>query len=177
MQGIRIPACTLIIAIFAFGATSETFRHGTFNLLGNSIDMDAQLALLGFFNKLLDMMVQYSLEDGILVHYILDGFLTLCRYPLDRPGHERRACQAAGRHCKLFQKMHAIWMARHRLGWSLPLACLAISVCVLLLGVGVNTLGIPKERWYPNAGPWHTTKDMKEIMTIYTPQITLESID
>ena len=69
------------------------------------------------------------------------------------------------------------WLGTDWVGLFCFPAFFAISVCVLLLGVGVDTLGIPKERWYPNAGPWHTTKDIKETMTIHTPQITLESID
>lgn len=28
--------------------------------------------------------------------------------------------------------------------------CFPISLCVLLQGLGVNTIGIPKQRWYPN---------------------------
>jgi len=44
------------------------------------------------------------------------------------------------------------WSGTGLVGLFRFLASLAISVCVLLLGVGVNTLGIPKERWYPNAG-------------------------
>jgi hypothetical protein len=30
------------------------------------------------------------------------------------------------------------------------LICLSVSFCVLLQGAGVNTIGIPKSRWYPN---------------------------
>ncbi|KAI9685664.1 MAG: hypothetical protein M1822_004224 [Bathelium mastoideum] len=70
-----------------------------------------------------------------------------------------------------------------RLGWRGVLGSLislAISMCVLLTGVAINTIGIPKERWYtnpPGSGGFRVTKKVKKKLTVETPQMILNNID
>ena len=52
---------------------------------------------------------------------------------------------------------------------------LASSVCFLLLGAAMNTIGIPKGRWYPDLFPKSKANDA--LMTIKTTQMSLASLD
>lgn len=79
------------------------------------------------------------------------------------------------------------WQKCKRLGWKgigklgvlRFVSCLAISVCVLLLQPAINTVGIPKARWYPNMdeGGWKITGHNKELLTVITPRMRLHGFD
>ena len=52
---------------------------------------------------------------------------------------------------------------------------LASSICFLLLGAAMNTIGIPKGRWYPDLFP--KSKANEALMTIKTAQMDLASVN
>lgn len=56
---------------------------------------------------------------------------------------------------------------------------LSISCCVLFLALAVNTVGIPKERWYPNLSDsgFQVTDAVRRLLTITTPRMQLHGID
>ncbi|KAF1999398.1 hypothetical protein P154DRAFT_601541 [Amniculicola lignicola CBS 123094] len=67
----------------------------------------------------------------------------------------------------------ASWRSTFRL-----VIMLAISISIMLLGAGLNTIGWPKMRWYPdipfNANP---TERWSEDLTIYAPLMLIEHVD
>lgn len=68
----------------------------------------------------------------------------------------------------------AFYKRCRRQGWRWQnffrfLVALLISLCVLLQGVGVNTIGIPKQRWYPN----YSGGVPDESLTLSTPLIRI----
>ena len=60
-------------------------------------------------------------------------------------------------------------------GWLGFLLTLTTSVCLLLQGAAINTVGLPKARWSPDLWPHSKTNDAS--MTMSTPQMNLTSID
>lgn len=56
---------------------------------------------------------------------------------------------------------------------------LSVSCCVLFLALAVNTVGIPKERWYPNLtdSGFQVTDSVRRLLTITTPCMQLHGID
>lgn len=78
-----------------------------------------------------------------------------------------------------YQKCHILGWEKIRI-WGLLrfISCLAISICVLLLAPAINTIGIPKERWYPNIGQgWGMTEKAKRALTITAPRMTIYGFD
>lgn len=55
------------------------------------------------------------------------------------------------------------------------LLCFLVSICVLLQGVGTNTLGMPKQRWYPNYNPKKAAPPEGNLM-LRTPMVTINTI-
>lgn len=55
---------------------------------------------------------------------------------------------------------------------------LSISCCVLLLALAINTVGIPKERWYPNLNDsgFQVTDAVRQLFTITTTRMELQSL-
>lgn len=56
---------------------------------------------------------------------------------------------------------------------------LSISCCVLFLALAINTIGIPKERWYPNLSDsgFQVTDAVRRLLTITTPRMQLHGLD
>lgn len=80
-----------------------------------------------------------------------------------------------------FHKRRVLWGWR-RLGSGgifRFIISLSISSCVLLLGLAINTVGIPKERWYPNLSDsgFQVTDAVRRLLTITTPRMELHSLD
>lgn len=59
------------------------------------------------------------------------------------------------------------------------ITCLAVSICVLLLALAINTVGISKERWYLDGGKggWTLKGNAQMSMTITSPRMILNGID
>ena len=52
---------------------------------------------------------------------------------------------------------------------------MASAICFLLLGAAINTIGIPKGRWYPDLFPKSKAND--SLMTLKTPRMSLTNLE
>ncbi|EPE09114.1 hypothetical protein F503_06890 [Ophiostoma piceae UAMH 11346] len=149
----RIIAVGLITAAISFGANHLVFSFKAGKLFGREIDIDLQLALLGLLNKIMDLLVTISLEDlaGVALTMSLVG----------RPSLLGKSNGGVGiKDLELSQELTKPWAAISSFykrctdsGWSLASVLrfvlgLTVSICLLLQGVAINTIGMPKERWY-----------------------------
>ena len=167
---IIIVACAV-----AFGASDFVLGLDSFVVLGEDIDTDLQLALIGFVNKIFDFLAQTALQNIALV------VVTVWMISADKQG-------ANGHDFDLFKelvnpyKATAGFVNRCRafgwrgVGWSGTsrfVASLVISICVILSAVGLNTIGVPKRRWLPDsnfdAGNPH--------LTVYSPLKVMRGLD
>jgi hypothetical protein len=158
------------------------FIFSNISVLGSGINVDIQLALIGLLNKILDVFVQASLKHTASI--FLTVWMTL--------GSNFSGVNIVDFELKdeLTQPWTCVlnfWTRYSTLGWRglgcwglfRFIACLAVSICVLLLALAVNTVGIPKERWYPN-GPddgWQLTDKVRNSMTVTSPRMTLNGIN
>jgi hypothetical protein len=155
----------ILCAAMGVGAEQAVFRFGSLSLLGNSIDSDLQLALLGLINKILDFLVTVSLENvmGVLLTWLMisrgkgrsgGGGVGLedleLKEEIIKPW---RAVAAFVGRCKLGYRgeeqggrfeWSVFWASLGRFAFAM-----ATSLCILTLGLAINTVGMPKERWYP----------------------------
>lgn len=145
--------------------------------------VDVQLAAIGLVNKIMDIFVQASLKHtasifltkwmavgsskhrGVsLLDLDLKSELTqpwTCVYNF----HKRR-------------KLHG-WKALGSAGIFRFITSLWVSCCVILLALAINTVGIPKERWYPNLtdSGFQVTDSVRRLLTITTPVMQLHGLD
>lgn len=140
--------------------------------------------LIGVVNKILDYLSQNALEHLALM------ILTI------RMAQEPASSRFAGVNVSEYDMKEELmkpWVAvarfierwrslgcggREGLHYSAVfrfLATLVISICFLLLGAGMNTIAIPKGRWYPNL--WPKTNANDALMTLRTPQLKLQNVD
>jgi hypothetical protein len=151
-------------------------------VFGEEVDADLKLAFLGFFNKSLDVLLVSSLE------YMASFLLTVWMAQVPAAGRDRHG--ATYDDFGLKDELTKPWMTvvsfitrwrRSRLSWKSAfrcLLCLCISVSVMLQGLAVNTVAIPKKRWYPNLQQrWGTTAGDRKTMRIEYPKVLLEGID
>ena len=143
-----------------------------------------QLVFIGVVNKTLDYLFQNGFEHLALI------ILTISM------AQEPASTYLAGAHSSdydLKEELIKPWVAVDKFitrwrsfGWRGPevlqcpalvrfLATLLTSISFLLLGAGMNTVGIPKARWYPNL--WPKTMANDALMTIRTPQMKLQNVD
>lgn len=182
-----VRGCTLLIMIGAlvFGSKLQIFPLKETSVWGIRLDPDLQLVLIEVVNKILDYLSQNALEHLALM------ILTISM------AQEPASSHLAGVHISDYDMKEELmkpWVAvanfikRWRsFGWRGPqrhlqysallrfLATLTVSICFLLLGAGLNTVGIPKARWYPNL--WPKTKANDALMTLRTPQMKLQNVD
>ena len=164
-----------------FGSKRQLFDFGTASIWGMQVTPDTQLALLGVFNKCLDYLVDNALENISL--------LSLTIWMTEEPAKEH----TSGVHLVDYEMKEELvkpWIAglnhieRWRvIGWK-GLGCRGImrfagtitsSICFLLMGAAINTVGLPKARWYPDLFP-HSDAN-QALMKINTPRMSLASID
>ncbi len=142
---------------------------------------DTQLALLGVFNKCLDYLVDNALENITL--------LSLTLWMTQRPTENH----PSGVHLVDYEMKEELvkpWIAvmnhieRWRVfGWKglgyrgmMRFAVtMASSICFLLLGAAINTVGLPKARWYPDLFP--ASDANHALMKIKTPRMSLAGVD
>ena len=60
-------------------------------------------------------------------------------------------------------------------GFSRFIITLISSICFLLLGAAINTIGLPKGRWYPDL--WPASKHTEDLLRLEQPRQQIEAID
>ena len=150
----RIIAAGVLIAAITFGATRLVFGLESRALFGRDVDVELQLALLGLVNKIMDLLVTISLEDlaAVTLTVAIAGRASLLTAK-NRRGVHLSDFELAQELTKPWQSIAAFYGRCKIFGWSLSsfarfVVTLIVSVCVLLQGLSLNTIGMPKERWY-----------------------------
>ncbi|KAF7670898.1 hypothetical protein GT037_011026 [Alternaria burnsii] len=181
---IRIVATGIITAGITLGATRTYISIGLSRVFGEEVDADLKLAFLGFFNKSLDVILVSSLE------YMASFLLTvwMARAPTVVGGRHGATYNDFG----LKDELTKPWMTvasfitrgrRSSWKWSWRsvfrlILCLCVSISVMLQGLAINTVAIPKKRWYPNLqAKWGTTPGDRKIMHIEYPKVLLQGVD
>jgi hypothetical protein len=181
---LRLAASCIIIAGLCFGARQSYFSVGVSRVWGTELDADLKLALLGFFNKTLDVILVSSLE------YTASMMLTVW---MARAGTSSTVSLVGGATFSDFDLKDELtkpWMTlvnfftrwrRSRWSWKSFLRCilcLCISISVMLQGLAINTIAVPKARWYPNfLSTWKMTEQTRNIMTVDHPKTFLQAVD
>ena len=165
----------------AFGSKRQLFDFGTSSIWGMQVTPDTQLALLRVFNKCFDYLVDNALEN--ITHLSLTLWMT------EKPTKNRPSGVLPVDY-EMKEELVKPWIAglihieRWRMsGWKglgyrgvIRFAItIASSICFLLLGAAINTIGLPKARWYPDLFPYSNANDA--LMTIETPHMSLASVD
>ena len=140
--------CAILIAI-GFGGSSRNFSVKTKQVLGRTVDADLQLAFLGLINKIMDLLLTKALQ--LTAGVIVTLWMTT---PRSNPGARLADFDLGEELTKPWEacgKFSERWstFGWKRAGWRRFLITLPVSVCVLLQGLAINTIGVPKERWYP----------------------------
>ena len=148
LAGKIMVLCAILIAI-GFGGSSRNFSVKTKQVLGRTVDADLQLAFLGLINKIMDLLLTKALQltAGVIVT------LWMTR-PRSSPGARLADFDLGEELTKPWEacgKFSERWstFGWKRAGWRRFLITLPVSICVLLQGLAINTIGVPKERWYP----------------------------
>lgn len=175
---LRLTALVIILVGISFGAKQSYLAIGISHVLGAELDADLKLALLGFFNKSLDVILVSSLE------YTASLMLTIW---MSSGGKSQGATFSdfglKDELTKPWMTLVSFYTRYKQSKWSWKsllrcLFCLCISISVLLQGLAVNTIAVPKARWYPNYDPaWKITAQSREIMTVVHPKSMLQAID
>lgn len=176
----RLVAIGLLVAGLSFGIRQQYFSLSITRLFGAEVDADLKLALLGFVNKILDVLLLSSLE------YMSSFLLTVW---MSRASHAHGATFSD---FELKEELTKPWMAiinfatrlqRSKWTWKSLLRCLlclCISISVMLQGLAINTIAIPKKRWYPDPdntyGLGLAARDHKDL-TVEHPKTFLEAVD
>lgn len=169
--------------MIVFGAKCITFGLGDYSLGAVTFSVDVQLAAIGLVNKIIDLFVQASLKHTASI------FLTTWM-AVGSSKHQGASLLDLDLRNELTQPWTCIYNFHKRRilhGWRGlgPLGAfrffisLSISCCVLFLALAVNTVGIPKERWYPNLtdSGFQVTDSVRRLLTITTPRMQLQGID
>ncbi|KAM0723636.1 hypothetical protein Q7P37_000624 [Cladosporium fusiforme] len=154
-----------LITAIALGGTSTVFSIKTKTVIGNAVDPDLQLAFLGLINKILDLLVTKALQ--ITASVVLTLWMTqqphsgvqLADFEL---GEELTKPWAA------LARFRERWSRRgwKNADWSRLLVALPVSICVILQGLAINTIGVPKERWsseVPNVTVSHPIMQVQSL--------------
>lgn len=138
-----------ILTGIGLGGSSRSFSVKTRQVLGSAVDADLQLAFLGLINKIMDLLITKALQ-------ITAGMVVTLWMTRQRPNSGVRLADfdlgeeltKPWEACTKFSDRWSVFGWR-RAGWRRLLITLPVSVCVLLQGLAINTIAIPKERWYP----------------------------
>lgn len=184
MITIRIVATGIITAGITLGATRTYISIGLSRVFGEEVDADLKLAFLGFFNKSLDVILVSSLE------YMASFLLTvwMARAPAvvgDRHGATYNDFGLKDELTKPWMTVASFITRGRRSSWRWSwrsvfrlFLCLCVSISVMLQGLAINTVAIPKKRWYPNLqAKWGTTPGDRKIMHIEYPKVLLQGVD
>ncbi|KAH8703749.1 hypothetical protein BGW36DRAFT_423297 [Talaromyces proteolyticus] len=151
--GIRVIQIAIIAVVFYIGGKQQAFNLSDDQVMrGIMVSVDAQLAVFGVANKILDYLMDMALDHAVSVT------LTLWM-----------ACSISDHYAgikvddfSIKEELSKPWIA----GWAFiqrwrkdgfrftslgrGMLCLAVSLAVVLQGAGVNTIGMPKARWSPS---------------------------
>jgi hypothetical protein len=150
---VRVSSLALLTTAISLGATRVLLNVHAQRLFGRNVDIDVQLAILGLVNKVMDLLVTMSLEN--LAAVTLTLWMAGKKAMLGSPGVRLMDLGLSQELTKPWVSVQAFWKRCNALGWNATgyrgllrfLVTLAISICVLLQGVAINTIGMPKERW------------------------------
>jgi hypothetical protein len=181
---VRIIAIGIVLTGISVGAKQTYVGLSASQVLGAEVDADLKLAALGFFNKSLDVLLVSSLE------YTASFILTIwMAWP-----HSgiKPSAGATFSDFGLKDELTKPWMTivsfitrcgRSKWSWASflrCLMCLCVSISVMLQGLAVNTVAIPKKRWYPDpssASRWSSATRDRKTMTVQYPKVLLREID
>ena len=143
-----VLAAAVIIGAITLGATRQIFSLRTQSIFGRNVDADLQLAFIGVINKIQDLLVTKAFTS-------LAGVLLTLKMTTFRSGATLLDFDLADELTKPWCSLWAFWKRKNTFGWRRAswlrlLITSATSVCVLLQGLAINTMGIPKERWIPD---------------------------
>lgn len=151
----RVFSIGILVGCLALGAKRQVFglREQRYNFFELSVDV--QLAVFGIVNKILD----YLVEDAV---FHICGVTLTTWMALSRTGARTLDFQMQDEFTKpwitvlnLVRRVQLFgWRGIGLLGVLRFVVTLATAVSVLLLGAGVNTIGIPKERWAYGTELW-----------------------
>ena len=133
------------------------------------------LAILGVFNKLLDYLVDNALEHVSLQTLTLWMTQKRGAHPIDYEMKDEfvKPWIAMANNIERWRLFG--WKGLGWRGTARFVLTLVSSICFLLLGAAMNTIGNPKGRWYPDLFP--NSKANDALMTIKTNQMGLASLD
>jgi hypothetical protein len=141
------------------------------------IDQELQLILLGVMNKSLDVLVQAVLEHMARLYNTIWMIGS-------GDGSTMQDLDMKNEMAKPWSAVNAYWRRHHGFGWFgwgtlvRLIVTLAISISVMLLGAGLNTVGWPKRRWYPDPGrEMNLTGHWRDEISIHTPLTSLTRVD
>lgn len=132
------------------GAVGKSYDIASLTV-GNGIlvDEDAQLAAIGVINSILQLLTQGALQHS---------FTTLITRWMTGKGQKG----ASLLEFELYEEHQSPWAAisafkercelgvRKRIAWLRLGGALAVGTCLFLLGAAMNTVAIPKSRWWPD---------------------------
>jgi hypothetical protein len=181
---LRLVVSCVIIAGLSFGARQSYFSVGVSRVWGTELDADLKLALLGFFNKSLDVFLVSSLE------YTASIMLTIWMARAGTSSTSGHVDGATFSDFGLKDELTKPWMTlvsfftrwqQSRWSWKSFLRCvlcLSISISVMLQGLAINTIAVPKARWYPNyLHTWQMTEHTRNTMSVDHPKTFLQAVD
>ncbi|KXS97507.1 hypothetical protein AC578_4615 [Pseudocercospora eumusae] len=147
-------AIGIIVTAIVLGGVKKVAALKVRTIFGNEVDPDLQLALLGVFNKVLDLLVTKALTNfaGLLIT------MSMVAQGLHWSGVRLADFQLGEELTKPWESIEAFiqrgkTLGWRRAGWMRFTTTLIVSICVLLQGLAMNTLGYPKERWLTDPGP------------------------
>lgn len=157
-------------------------KRERWNLKGRTIsnveiDEDLQLVLIGVVNKTLDVVVQAVLEHMACLYNTLW---------MIQPGvgATMQDTQIKNEMAKPWVAINAFWRRWRMVGFfgrgsiCRLVVTLTISVSVMLLGAGLNTVGWAKKRWYPDHGrEMNLTEHSSNDLTIHTPLMSIDYVN
>lgn len=171
------PTDTISSSAIVLGLKREQWPLTPKTIGSIEVDQDLQLILIGAMNKTLDVVVQAVLE------HMARLYNTLWMIPSGE-GATMQDTQIKNEMAKPWAAIRAYWRRHYAVGfWAWGtigrlFLTLAISTSVMLLGAGLNTIGWPKKRWYPDhVRTMNLTENPSKDLTIHTPIMSLERVD
>ncbi|KAL2066461.1 hypothetical protein VTL71DRAFT_2532 [Oculimacula yallundae] len=178
-----------LITCLVFAFKSEVFHISSVSLFGVTLSTDLQLALVGLMNKIFDTIVQASLKHTASL--FLTAWMALRTSTSKSAGIQLLDFELKE---ELVQPWTCIinFFKRRKLvgenglgyrGYLRFAASLVVSICVLLLALSINTLGVPKRRWFPDfpdEGNVYIGKDWdsaRQSLTVTTPRMEFHGMD
>lgn len=167
---LQLAAFTAVLTALVLGARSTVFPFKTRHFLGLAVDTDLQLALVGLINKIMDLLLTKALQGtaGVIVtlwmtrHHDFEGEAGVRLADLELSEELTKPWTAIFKFNA--RRRYGGWRAA---GGMRLVATLSISVCVILQGLAVNTIGVPKKRWYPEPSDArtvsHPLSDLKNV--------------